>query len=344
MLLKSTKKRPKKYSVKKVAAKVRNAYTQHKETGVHRSFRLSRRSEIPILEKLPSWWKLMRRTAIILWGQRSIISALLILYIIIAWSLSGMFALTDFADLKSVLLEDENAWSLGGIMALVDSFFTAQTTTIAQNQPALLMLNLFSLLFWLAFVWVARYKIAKKVTSVREALYTSGTSLIPFLMLLALIFLQCLPAAYGFSLTRTIAEGRVFAGGFEVAAFSLLAFLLVITSVYFVIGTITALQIVALPGMYPWKALQNARHLIMGRRFSVLRKYIMLVVILGLSWIALFAPTLLLENAICGPESCWVGITILPFIYYLLLGFMVLFASVYLYVTYRELLALQEKN
>ncbi|HEX6462537.1 MAG TPA: hypothetical protein VFZ58_04715 [Candidatus Saccharimonadales bacterium] len=333
----------KKNIFKKAVHNVRVAHERHQKTAIHRSFRLSRRSELPKLEKLPSAIRLMKQTGMVLLGQRSIIIVLLVLYVIIAWAVNGMFALTDFAELKNAFLAGEDSQGFSGVVALLDSFFTVQTDTAQQNQPALIMLNLASLLFWLAFIWVARYEIAKKITGVREALYTSGTALVPFILLLGVIFIQSFPGAYGFSIAGNVATGKVFIGGFEVAMFSLLAFLLVTISVYFIIGSIMALQVVALPGMYPWKALRNAQKLVAGQRFSLLRKYLMAAVVMAAVWIAFFVPTLMLENAVCGVESCWVGITILPLVYYLLLGIFVMFASTYLYIVYRALLDLQKE-
>jgi len=339
---KQPKKTQHKNLVKKTTQTIREVQTERKRTAVHRSFHLSRKSELPELEKLPSSWRLLKRTFAVIFDQKLIVAMLLLLYLIVAWVISGMFALTNFTDIKALVPEGNQLWSINGVQMLIDSFSTAQSVDVNNNQPAVLMLNLFSLFFWLAFIWVARYEIAKKSTSIREALYTSGTSFVPFLLVLAVLFVQCVPGAYGISIIANVSKGTIFNGGLESAAFLLLAFLLIVGSVYFIVSTIIALQIIALPGMYPWKALRSARNLISGRRLNVLRKCIVLFLVLALLWLALFIPTLIVENLICGSESCWAGITILPFMYYFLLALSVTIGSIYLYMTYRSLLEVQE--
>lgn len=328
-------------ALKAVTRKSKERLRHHRKSSPHRSFLLTRRSEIPRYEKIPAWWRILYRSLLLLKNEWKKYLLLVAIFTPLAWLVSGVYN-QNFATIKQALgLLGEGEQVLGLLeqsLVLFGGFVTAQTSSIPQD--ALVTLNFIGVLLWLSFVWIARYHYAHKPTTLREALYTSGAALVPFILLLMLLVVQLLPA--------TVA-GVVFGGmsgtGFtqtplEIALFVLLGLMLIVLSLYFIVSTIIALQVVALPGMYPWRALRNARKLVAGRRFSVLRKLAMILVVIFVVWALVFTPVLLLDNAICPAQSgaCWSTFTLVPLVYYSLVGLTLVFASTYLYVLYRALL------
>lgn len=327
-----------KQKLKDAAADIKSRIHTHSKTSPHRSFRITRRSEMPEYMKIPAWWKLAAHTMTLLTGQWRKVLALIAIYVPIAWIISGVYS-QDFGELKTAVdvLSESSLSATEEALALFVSFFNTQNAGIARD--SLVLINVFTLIFWLSFVWLARYAYAKKQTTVREALYTSGAAVIPFTLLILLLAFQLVPAIVANVIFTNIGANVFALGSAELALILVLAILLIILSLYFVISNIIALQIVALPGMYPWRALRNARRLVTGRRFSVLRKLFMLLIFIGVTWLLLFTPVLIADNAICGESGvCWSTITLIPIAYYALIGLTVAFASTYLYVVYRSLL------
>lgn len=325
-------------TVKRRARHVKERLLEQRNDSPHRSFRLTRRSEVPKYQKIPAWWRLVIRSFVLIKTEWKKTVPLLALFVPLAWLVSGVFS-QGFMDVKLALnLFDASSLSLWEeAFVLFGGFITSQATSIPQD--SLVVLNVLGLIMWLSFIWVARYSYARKTTTVREAVYTSGAAFVPFALLLLLLVIQLLPA-----LAASLIFSSMTGGGFtqtvlETVLFALLGLLLLVLSLYFIVSTVVALQVVALPGMYPWRALRNARKLVAGRRFAVMRKIVMAPVVVLVAWALIFIPVLLLDNAICSDGSaCWSTFTIAPLIYYSLVGLTLAFMSVYLYVMYRALL------
>lgn len=320
------------WAYRKIAASAQ----EHRHTSPHRSFRFTRRSETREYEKIPAWWRLVARTARILKREWKKIIPLVAIFAPIAWLVSGVFN-QQFALLKNSLnLFDEEALSFGEELLALGTGFIASQSSVPQD--ALVLLNIFGLIIWLSFVWIARYSYAGKPTSMRQALYTSPSAFVPFLLLTILLIIQLLPATLAAVIFFSLQGGGFTETILEKVLFAILGLLLVVLSLYFIISTVIALQVATLPGMYPWRALRNARKLVMNRRFAVLRKVIMLPVIIVLFFAVTLIPLLALDNAVCSEGTCWSTVTLLPMGYYGAVGLALAFASIYLYVTYRALL------
>lgn len=325
------------HAAKHTVRKARERFTEHRVTSPHRSFRFTRRSELPRYKKLPAWWRLIARTFRLLKHEWKKVLALIAIFAPVSWIVSGLYS-QSFSDVKLALnvLGEGSLGAAEEALVLFTGFFAAQGGI---SPDSLVILNVLFLLFWLSFVWIARYAYAGKRTSIREAIYTSGAAFVPFLLLLMLLIIQLIPMLFANLLISSMTGTGFSQTSAEIALFATLAVLLIILSLYFIMSTLIALQIVALPGMYPWRALRNARKLIGGQRFSVLRKVVMLTVVVLAVWAITFVPLLLLDNAICAQgTTCWSTTTLLPLAYYALIGLTLAFASTYIYLMYRALL------
>jgi hypothetical protein len=330
--------------VGQVAKKARNRIRENRDSSPHRTLRFTRRSETRHYDKTPSSFKLARLTVKLLQKERGKFLSMILIFAPLTWLLTGIFSQGGFVAMKELLgAFDKNYFSWPEeTFALFVGFVTEQTRSLPGD--SLLILNILVLILWLSSVWIARHSFAGKATRLREAFYTSGVAIVPFLLLLILLVVQLLPAIFGAIIFISVQGGGFTKTNLEVALFVILAILLVVLSLYFMISTLIALQVVTLPGMFPWRALRNARKLVMNRRFAVLRKLIVLPVLLIILWGAVFIPLLALDNAVCSKSAClWSTFTLLPIAYYMLLGFSLVFISTYLYVLYRALIE-QEDN
>ncbi len=337
------KKQKTKASFAKVASKLKNRHAVHKQASPHKSFRITRKSELPKLAPIPNWWKLFRQTLRLVFSNARIIFSLIGIYIVFAWLFTGAYS-SDFGSTKEIF-NDFSEGILSSIEQaglLFSEFLRGQTESI--DAAALILINIFSVLSALSFIWVARYAMARKKTTVREALYTSGAAFVPVVLLLLLVVIQLMLGALAIIIYANISGSGFIQGPLELTLFGLLAVLFALLSAYFITGSFIALQIAALPGMYPWRALQNARSLILGRRLNVLRKMVMLVVILLFLWVVILGGAILLDNAICNGATCWSTITLLPFVYFFLIAGTIAIVAIYGYVLYRSLLEAHEQH
>ncbi len=178
----------------------------------------------------------------------------------------------------------------------------------------------------LAVIWSLRQLMAGEKIGLRDAFYKGMYPLVPFILVLMIIGLQLLPLAIGGFLFNVIISGQFAVNALEVILWSLPVILLSLISVYFICSSIFALYIVTLPDVRPMAALRSARKLVRGRRFGIIRKLIFLL-----------AAFVLLAGLLAVPVIMFVpAATIILFI--LLGAFGFVFAHVYIYSLYRELL------
>lgn len=329
-------------AMRRSVAKVKKKASEHRKATPHRSFRLTRRSEIPAYGKVKSWWRLCRESFHLIISERKKVLGIIGLFVPVGWLVSGIYS-QDFSNLKFTLsaLSDDMTGGLEQAAVLFTGFFSVQSEGVSQD--SLILLNVLVMLMWLSFIWITRYAFAKKDTTLREALYTSGASFVPFMLLLLLLVIQALPAIGAALIFNNMTGTGFIQGVAETAVFSVLAVLLIVLSLYFMSGTVVAMQVAALPGMYPWRALKNARLMIAGRRFSIVRKLLALAATIFMAWAIIFTPVLLFDNNVCGDgASCWSTMTILPLLYYILAGLTIAFSSTYIYIMYRSLLETKE--
>lgn len=293
---------------------------------------------------LPAWWRLTFQTLVLMKREMKRIFPMLIVLTAAGWLITGVYINEGLSSYKAVLSTFSDSLLSGfeqvvvTVSTAVQGQFNGEAVS-EQRIGAQILFNLAILLFWLAFIWIARHAIAKKMTTAREALYTSGTPLIPSFLLMLLLFLQAVPLLVAIIIFTSFNDQAFAERAADVALLATLGVLLVTLTAYFVPSTFIALQVSAIPGMYPMRSLRNARRIVAGRRLSVLFKIVMLILFSALIWALVLIPAILLENRFCGSEnSCWSTYTILPGLYFFLTSLTVAFASIYIYLLYRALL------
>lgn len=164
-----------------------------------------------------------------------------------------------------------------------------------------LMQMLLSTALTLAVILALRRLKAGEEISVKDAYYLSMAPLVPFFILLALLFVQLIPMLLASGGLQFALGSGVSASPFEVVIW-LVVFVLASTwSFYMLSRTYIALFIVTLPGMTPLQAWRKAKELVLGRRLAISLKLIFMPLAMILILAAIMIPAILVLPAFAGP-------------------------------------------
>jgi hypothetical protein len=248
-----------------------------------------------------------------------IVLVYLALNIVLASGISGLSS--NVAEIKANLQSGDRIWNaLSGFGALVGSGGASQSETASILQSILIILSS------LVIIWALRQLLAGNNIGVKQAYYQSMAPLIPFLLVIMVIFIQLLPLTFGVPIIGSVLSAVMNPG-------ALLSVLLVIVfaglaawSFYMISSSIFALYIVTLPDMQPRQALRSAKNLVQFRRWQLMRKIAFLPIFILLVMAAVVVPLILIATALVAP------------VFYILSMLSLLFVHTYLYALYRSLL------
>jgi hypothetical protein len=303
----------------------------------HRSFRPTPKHRYKKGKKVERLWPLIKDSFVLIWQEKKILVSLLLLCALAMYVFVGGIPTLSFADLRRTTGE-LFAGNLGQFGSTVSLFFGAITGSLNQatSQLQQFLAGLIIFIFWLTYVWALRRMLADKPqpVTVRDALYNAGTPIVPSSLVLLTGFVQLVPAALGLFGAALVLSGIWLQGeGVEAMLICAAAALLCLLSIYWVVSSIMALVVVTLPGMYPWRALAGASVLVIGQRWAIAMRLIVLLIVLFLLWAAVLLPLLLLDNWL---KFDW--LPLIPFAAQILSAFSVLYATVYVFKTYRSML------
>jgi hypothetical protein len=304
----------------------------------HRAFKMTRsRFYVPTSQDIKATWRLITESWKFIFRDKKsrwVLLGLAVLFAAIAYFLVGGVSQIDFIAFKdaTVQIADGNLTAVDTALALFGSAVTGNLTAPPTDVQQFLSTTLI-LFFWLALIWATRMLSADKDIKLRDALYNSGTPIVPTLVVLSIIAVQLIPAALGVFVYATALNGGWLTGGVESMIFAAVAVLLSLLSAYFMVSSLTALIIVTLPGTYPWQALRSARELVMNRRWGLVLRILALALQMLLLWAVVLIPVFLLDNWL---RFDW--LPLVPIFVQALLGFTLLYTSVYIYKLYRSLL------
>lgn len=261
----------------------------------YQSFRLQKKIKAKSYKPLPSAWKLWKLSLAMFWKHKRTIGLFLlvyaILYVIFVRGVSGGI---NLGELRDTLKEDNSAvtglltsLTLFGVLVSTSNSTTSETASIYQG----LLLVAGSL----AFIWLLRQLSADKPLRVRirDTFYKGMQPLIPFILVLFVIALEFIPMSIGGFVLNVALTNSLAGSGGELFGIYVICLLLVILSLYLVSGSIAALYIVTLPGMEPVKAIRASHQVLRMHRWSVIRKFVLLVLFLLGSGLLIFIPLLL---------------------------------------------------
>ncbi len=268
-------------------------------------------------------FQLVRQTAAFLYRHWRLLGGLVLVYLILnivfASGLSNLSS--SISSIKDNLSTGQHkfATALGGFSGLLGTAGASGSATGSTLQTFLIILES------LVIIWALRQLFADKTFAVKNAYYQSTGQLVPFLLVLGVLFIQFLPVTLGATALSFILSNTVNTGALTVI-FGLIYAGLVAWSVYMISASVFALYIVTLPEMTPLAALRSAKNLVKFRRLKIIRRIIFLPIFIFLAAGVIIVPLIL-----------WANFLVLP-VFYALSMVGILFVHSYLYGLYRELL------
>lgn len=259
------------------------------------SFRLQPKIKVKNYKPLPSAWQLWKNSLQMFWRHKKTIGLFLlvyaVLYIIFVRGLSGGI---NLGDLRDELKADSSAAT--GILSSITLFgVLVSTSTSTTSETASIYQGVLLIIGSLAFIWLLRQLSGDKAVRlrVRDAYYRGMQPLIPFVIVLFVLAIEFIPLSIGGFILNVVLVNSLTGSGSELFGIYVICLLLVVLSLYLVSGSIAALYIVTLPGMEPMKAIRASHQVLRLHRWSVTRKFVMLVLFLLFAGMLIFIPLLL---------------------------------------------------
>ncbi len=306
----------------------------------HRSFKRSYRQDYVRSLELPSYMSLTVQAWGMLWGNRRLFASLILTYVVSAALLVGLASQDTFSILADTLKEVggdvlSGGWGAvgqSGILLLtgVTGGFSGQLGEAQQIYSGFLMIML-----WLASIWLLRTIMAGGSPRMRDGLYSAGSPLVAMTLVALLIAVQLIPGALGIIIYASALTTDLLSNGAIAMLVFFGAFLLAVLSVYLIISSFFATIIVTLPGMYPWRALRAAGDLVTGRRLRLLYRLTWLVGVVGIGWLVVMLPIVLLGIWLQGVT--WLAwLPLVPVALLVLTASTLVYVSSYVYLLYRK--------
>jgi hypothetical protein len=293
----------------------------------HKSFKLEKRIK-PAAPKLPNVWRILKGSLGVLirswklFGGIALVYALLGLFLVYGFNLGA--GLTE----SKVALEQSltgNFTQLATGASLFLQMFGGGTANTGNGAAGAYQFVL-TVVITLALIWALRQVYAKNQVRIRDAFYRGMYPLATFVIVLAAVALQLLPAIVGAFLYGQVVSSGIAATTVEMVLWGGVSLVLATFSLYMLSSSLFALYIVCLPDMTPFNALRSARNLVRYRRWTVMRKVIALPIILILAEAAIVIPILIYAT----PVAPWI------FVVLNVAGLAVI--NSYMYKLYRSLL------
>lgn len=313
---------------KKIAAKRRSFLAARP----HRSFKKTRRPRtqpglINIKQNTIETFKTI-------WQDKTLFGGLMVVYVVMTSIFVGSIAQADFVELKEATLEvfggkldsfDTLVWLVSSTMS---GAFSGGLSELQQFLSAAL-----AVFFWLSVIWALRMRFANQKINIRDALYNSGAPVLAYLLVGFFVILQLTPGAFGIAVLSIAQSGGFLQNGVELMMFSGAALLLCCLSVYWLSASLTALVVVTLPQMYPWRALQISSELAIGRRLRLVKHIVALVAMLIVTWAVVLVAVLFIDGLL---RFNW--LPLLPLAVQVLGAWTIVFTGAYVYRVYRSML------
>lgn len=294
----------------------------------YKSFRVSKKIK-RAKTTLPSVLELSKRSVQQLKTQKRLFIGITIVYgLLILVFVRGMSGGMDVQQLKANIgdITNTNSGAVGSSFALFGVLLGSASAT--NGDLASLYQTLILILVSLALIWSLRRVQSgdKDRIQIRDAFYKSTYAFIPFLLVLLVVSLQLIPLAIGNLIYTFVIQGGIATTSIEQFLWLVLVFLLVVLSLYMITSSIFALYIVTLPDTRPMQALRAAREIVRFRRWTIMRKILILPLLLILLLAVVTLPSILLVPMLAGWIFFIATMVLLPLLHS------------YMYALYRALL------
>jgi hypothetical protein len=301
----------------------------------HRAFRITPTRSYKRGKRVEGAWSLVKGSFGTIWREKRTIWVLMFLFAFTSYIVIGGISQLSFVDLRQATQElfQGNLGALGSVATLFGAAVTGSLSpTVSQVQQFLS--GALAFLFWLSLIWILRRRLADQDTSVKEALYNSGAPVIPSILVATALMIQLIPAVIGILGAVLTLSGAWFQnGGVESMLVCAAAALLVLLSIYWIAGSATAMIIVTIPGMYPWRALSAASDLVIGQRWLIALRVVIMALVVFAVWAIVLVPTLLLDGWL---KFNW--LPLIPIAVQFLGAFTLTYAATFVYKMYRSMI------
>ena len=307
----------------------------------HRSFRLTRRRDYDRSLKLPGYFAFTKQVRQLLWENKKIFISLVALYGIVTIIFVGTTSQDLFTTLGDTLKETGSevfTGNFGGVaqagLLFVATISGASTQTLTEVQQIFAVI--IALLTWLTTVWLLRNIMAGHKVTMRDGLYNAGAPIVPSFGVLIVLALQLLPIAVALLGYTAASATGLLEGGIEAMVFWFVVALLVLLSLYWATGTLIAMVVITLPGMYPLQAIRAAGDMVVGRRIRILLRILWMIAGLAVVWILILLPVIVFDTWIKTIFTQIAAVPLVPFVMLVVASFSVVWSASYIYLLYRK--------
>lgn len=309
----------------------------------HRSFQKTRRRDYERSLKMPGYVAFTKYVFSVIWKNKKTFLALMAFMALASVILVGMMSQDMYESLQDALEEtSENVaggdfGQVGKSGLLLLSIATTGGLNQAPSESQQIFNVIIFLIVWMVVVWILRNYLAGNKVRMRDGLYNAMGPLVGTVLVLVFLLIQLIPVAI-VAFVYSMALGTQFLENiFAAAVFWPLAILLLLLSLYWGVGTILALVVVTIPGMYPMEAIKMAGDLIIGRRVRVILRVLWALLVLAVCWAVIMIPIILLEGWLKVSFEFLAGVPIVPVALLIISVMSVVYLASYVYLFYRRI-------
>lgn len=308
----------------------------------HKTLQLTRRRDYVRPLELPNPLLFILEVIQTIWRQKRFFLPLMAIYIVLYAVLVGIASESTYAELTNSVEEASSKIETTEVNPLTKASatlvsFASNGFGVNSGEAQQIFGVLLGLIAWLTTVWLLRNIFAGNNVKVRDGLYNAGAPIIAMAIIVLVILVQLLPVALAaIAYAAATSSGLILNGGVEAMLFWIAAGLLGLLSAYWVTSSIFALVIVTLPGMYPIKALQASRKILIGRKLRFALRFAWMAVFIIALWVVVLLPMILFDGWLKAavPQLEW--LPLVPIIALILSTYTVFWTSTYIYLLYRK--------
>ncbi len=269
--------------------------------------------------------------------------SMIILYALIIIFLGIITSQSTYDSIGKLVSESLGKIFDGGVGQLLNagmltfSSLAVDTTSLRAEQGV--MLALLVLMTWLTAVWLLREILLGFKPKLRDGLYNATAPLISTSVVLLILLIQLSPVGIMALAYSALVSVHILTEGFGMMLFGLLAASVLTLVLYWVTSTIIALVVVALPGMYPLRAIQAASDLVVGRRLRIMLRIVWAFVYSSVVWCVVMVSLVLLERGLSSKLKWLESVPIVPFAGAFMMALLFVWLAAYIYLLYRKVVA-----
>lgn len=292
----------------------------------HSTLKLTKKQHIKT-KPLPGIKVLVKEPIKIIWQNKRPFIGLTAVYSILVFVLiKGLGSAFDIVQTKQEILDyaggDGNDFQTSySLFNYLLGSFNGQLGDVASTYQMF-----FSIIIILATIWLCRQLFNGEKPGVKDSFYKGMYPLIPFILVAVVMAIQLIPVTIGSFLFSTVISQELAVTFVEKLLWFIVFGLSGLISLYFLLSSIFALNIVTLPDVAPITALRSARELVLHRRIGIFARLLVLPIVSFLLAGLIFIPLILVAPVLVEPlflvASC----------------FGLVFMTTYLYNFYRLLL------